>query len=174
LIDQLLSVCDWYRLVGMGDENQIPAFGPFKGCVLRELLKVYPRYILTRNYRQEQDPANLILPNATRVLEGEFPLKQDSKSFRIRPANKVHDAIAEHTPTHFENITFITGLNEHANQLNHLCVAARHQTDHPEWIDEEFQKITRNTFMLGDRLMFTGRVNRIRADDCQKESTKST
>jgi len=165
LAAKLLAKVLYDRLVWVGDPNQISPFGQFKGCLLRECLDVFPVYELKINYRQLKNPLNLVLPNAKRVLEGEFPLKFDLSSFRIRkPAEGVQELIREHQATNFEAVTVITGINRHVRDVNFQFTKTRHLLTHPEWSQPyptaEIQHTALNTFVPGDTILFYKKVNR--------------
>ena len=88
------------RVVLVGDPDQLPSVGP--GNVLHDMIRsgVLPVFRLTQIYRQAQD--SLIVTNAHRILQGEFPLlpqKGDKHSdfyfFQVEESDKAADRLIE-------------------------------------------------------------------------------
>lgn len=165
LFMQLLAIIGCKRLIFVGDPNQLSPFGSYKGRVLGELIEV-PTIHHTRlihNHRQAKDPSNLILSNATRVLQRQWPL-QWSTPRDIKPSfSFVHltknDALSnfinKYSANGFKDFQFITGLNKHSNYLNAMCLRSMHH----EWANVSEQTLN-DSFQNGHRIVFNGRINR--------------
>jgi len=193
LFMETLACLQTRRLVLVGDPGQIPAFGPYHGNLLRELLRVYPSHKLVHNYRQERDPANLIVANAQRVRALDTKLVLTSPSFYVRPKyDTCREAImARAAATRFHEFQWVTALNEHSRELNLECVLRLREMDKTEWLaaaaagpaaavgqqlpaDEvrlhtvpwSSQKpdVVLNTFWPGDRIIFTDKIVRSNYD----------
>jgi hypothetical protein len=135
LFMETIAVLQTKRLVLVGDPAQIPAFGAYRGNLLSELLRAYPSQKLTRNYRQERDPSNLIVANAQRVRDGVTKLVLGHASFYMRPNYETcRKSIMLHAAaTRFHEFQWVTALNEHSRELNLECVLLLRELDKTEW-----------------------------------------
>jgi hypothetical protein len=174
LFMQLLCLVEYDRLVLVGDPAQLPAFGEWKGVILRELLEIFPSVELTENYRQKQNPNNKILPNCNKIRNGEWPLQFDRDTFKVRPAESgLAELIKEEVKTGFRHIHIECGTNPIVHQVNYRCVKALHAgfySSHFKDLTDDSSMIKpptffTNTFAVGDRVIFTKSVNREMEND---------
>ena len=95
-----------FRLILVGDPNQLPSIGP--GQILQSLINsgVIPVYRLERNYRQRE--GSTIIDNAMKILSGDFDLT-------LAPDFKI-----AHTSSDNETVVLLGDLIEHLKSTNSL------------------------------------------------------
>jgi len=115
----------FHKLVLVGDHNQIPSHGVFRGAMLEEMMKMYPVYTLTTVYRQALiNGRSKILENAQQILARNTSHQYfDNKYFRIRQAEKgIAELLGIYVSGHYDNLRIVCGTNKDADTVNSFAV----------------------------------------------------
>jgi hypothetical protein len=153
------------RVVAVGDINQIPPFGSFRGNFMFELMQMFNTVRLTQVFRQSTG-SELILDNAYKVLRQEKPLRFDDHTFRIRTTDAhLKELLAECVQEQFTDTWAVCGTNAHCKDFNEKAIRAILAADgmHAEAIRLSPAAV-RDSVFPGMQIVFYAKVNRVQYD----------
>jgi exodeoxyribonuclease V alpha subunit len=180
----LKAVTPGTRLIMVGDVDQLPSVGP--GTVLQDLIQsgCIPVVRLNVIFRQAQQ--SLIVSNAHKINQGEFPLlTTDNDFFFIEDQDPEHIArtipelVKVRIPTYLkcdpiEDIQVLTPMRRTVTGIENLNLTLQEALNPPSISAAEI-KVGNMTFRVGDKVMqlkndyqkivFNGDIGRIRRID---------
>ena len=126
-------------LIIIGDHEQVPSHGMFRGAFLEEAKKMFPTFTLQTVHRQQTiDGRSDILDNAKQILARNLNHSYfDNKHFKIRQANSgLDELLSAHAHNNYRDLAVVCGMNMDAAAVNanatlkyleHVCNLELHQ-----------------------------------------------
>jgi exodeoxyribonuclease V alpha subunit len=176
----LKAITPGTRLIVVGDVDQLPSVGP--GSVLRDLIQSgkIPTVRLNVIFRQEEQ--SLIVSNAHKINQGEFPYLSTAKDFFFIQddiARTLPDLMKTRIPGYlgcdpFEDIQVLTPMRRTVTGVENLNLCLQEALNPPDPTKPEL-KTGFATFRVGDKVMqikndyqksvFNGDIGRVRQVD---------
>jgi exodeoxyribonuclease V alpha subunit len=185
----LKAVTPGTRLIIVGDVDQLPSVGP--GTVLQDLIQSGRIPVVRLNVIFRQAQQSLIVSNAHKINQGEFPfLSTDNDFFFIEDANPEHIAqtipelVKVRIPAYLkcdpvEDIQVLTPMRRTVTGIENLNLTLQEALNPPNPGAAEL-KNANITFRVGDKVMqlkndyqklvFNGDIGRIRRIDPEDRS----
>jgi exodeoxyribonuclease V alpha subunit len=180
----LKAVTPGTRLIIVGDVDQLPSVGP--GTVLQDLIQSECIPVVRLNVIFRQAQQSLIVSNAHKINQGEFPiLTTDNDFFFIEDQDPEHIArtipelVKVRIPTYLkcdpiEDIQVLTPMRRTVTGIENLNLTLQEALNPPRLSLAEL-KVGNMTFRIGDKVMqlkndyqkivFNGDIGRIRQID---------